>query len=123
MLPTAEEIVALTDETKDERILPPLPAARLAVTFADRTLADSARVIEQVGADTLARSTFRKNAQGGSTLDAARLPSGQQGVCLRFFLPWKCRTASGHQNGMKTMPYIDAGLPSALFSVCLTTLL
>lgn len=81
-VPTAEEIAALTEETKAARVLPPLPTARLAVTFNDRALTDTAGVIEQVGADTLARSTFRRNDQGGYTLDAARLSDGQQGVCL-----------------------------------------
>ena len=82
-VPTADEIAALTETVKAERVLPPMPEARFAVTFADRTLADSAGVIaNQVGADTLARSAFRKNDRGGYTLDAARLPAGQKGVCL-----------------------------------------
>ena len=81
-VPTDEEIAALTDETKAERVLPPMPVARLAVTFSDRTLADSAGVITQVGADELPQSAFRRSATGGYTLYAARLPDGQQGVCL-----------------------------------------
>lgn len=82
-VPTTEEIVALTAETQAPRVLPAPPPARFAVSFDGRTLTDAANVIEeQVGADTLARSTFRKNDRGGYTLDAARLPAGQQGVCL-----------------------------------------
>ena len=79
---TAEELAALTETVKAERVLPPLPAARFAVTFNDRTLSDTAGVITQVGADTLARPMFRRNDSDGYTLDAARLPDGQQGICL-----------------------------------------
>ena len=81
-VPTAEELAALTETVKAVRVLPPLPAARFAVTFNDRTLSDTAGVITQVGADTLARSMFRRNDSDGYTLDAARLPDGQQGICL-----------------------------------------
>lgn len=81
-VPTAEELAALTETVTAERVLPPLPAARFAVTFNDRTLSDTAGVITQVGADTLARSMFRRNDSDGYTLDAARLPDGQQGICL-----------------------------------------
>lgn len=82
-VPTADEIVALTETVKAPRVLPSLPEARFAVTFADRTLADSAGVLaSQVGADTLARSAFRKDDRGGYSLDAARLPDGQKGACL-----------------------------------------
>ena len=81
-VPTADEIVELTETVKAQRVLPALPTARLTVNFSERTLADTADVIEQVGADTLARTAFRKEKQGGYTLDAARLPDGQQGVCL-----------------------------------------
>ena len=81
-VPTAEELAALTETVKAVRVLPPLPAARFAVTFNDRTLSDTAGVITQVGADTLARPMFRRNDSDGYTLDAARLPDGQQGICL-----------------------------------------
>jgi hypothetical protein len=83
-VPTEEEIVALTDVTKAQRDVASLvPSARLTVTFNDKSLADSAGVLtNQFGAETLASRAFRANTAGGHSLDAARLPSGQQGACL-----------------------------------------
>lgn len=82
-VPTAEEIVALTETVKEDRVLV-LPNARLAVSFDDRALQDAAGVIEQVGADVPAKSAFRLNNRGGYTLDAARLEDGK-GACLYQF--------------------------------------
>ena len=79
-VPTAAEIAALTETLKAERVLP-LPSARLSFSFDDRTLTDTAGVVEPEGTDASARRMFRKNDRGGHSLDAARLSDGQ-GVCL-----------------------------------------